>query len=272
MDKKARVISVAIRKGGAGKTTTSTNLAAALMRLNQRVLLVDADSQGNASKGLGINREASKWTLLEILEGKVEDPRAAIVTKEWTDHAPGLTLDVIPSHDELDAAGLDMAVKTALAQMGMSRRPSGNVHSIRALVQKLGDSYDYIIIDTAPDEGLITLAALAATNDVVIPYEAGAYNLDGLINAFKTIRKVQVESNPELTIHGILLTKTDSTMFTKQVAEDLIPYADHIYPFRIPRRTWYNWTNEFGQPGVLSRPTEDGSQSYMKLAEMLVNE
>jgi chromosome partitioning protein len=267
----ARKIAVSIRKGGSGKTTTAVNLGAALMLKGKRVLILDLDSQGNATRALGIDRDAVRLTVRDVLAGQVVNLRDAVVTKAW-EGAHEQTLDVLPSHEELGNTEMGMVVQSALSQVGMGDAPPDTMQSVANLLAALEASYDFIIMDTAPNPGILTLAAMSAANDVVIPYELGAFNDDGLIHAFKTIRKVQENSNPNLKIHGILLTMTDNTTFTKDEAESLAAYKDHIYPFRVPRRTFYNHANKHGVPAVVARPADEATLPYMQLAELFINE
>ncbi|GAA0295408.1 ParA family protein [Streptomyces turgidiscabies] len=267
----ARKIVVAIRKGGSGKTTTAVNLAGALMLLGKRVLLVDLDSQGNATRAMGVSRDEIILTVRDILAAKATNLKDAVVTRAWSEYAQGRSLDVLPSHEKLGNTEMGMAVQTALAQLGMGDEPVDTMQSIANLLRFYETSYDYIIIDTAPNPGPLTLAALSAGDDMLIPYEMGAFNDDGLIHAFKTARDVQLKSNPNLTIHGILFTMTDNTLFSKESMDDMKQYEGHIYPFRVPRRTLYNWANNNGVPAIVARPSDDATRPYMQLAEAFIN-
>ncbi|MCM2417670.1 AAA family ATPase [Streptomyces sp. RKAG293] len=262
---------MAIRKGGSGKTTTAVNLAGALMLLGKRVLLVDLDSQGNATRAMGVDREAITLTVRDILAGRAINVKDAVVSKAWNQYAQDQSLDVLPSHEKLGNTEMGMAVQTALAQLGMGDDPVDAMQSIAGLLKIFETSYDYIVIDTAPNPGPLTLAALSAGDDMLIPYELGAFNDDGLVHAFKTFREVQLNSNPNLTIHGILFTKTDNTLFSKEEVDSMDQYSGHIYPFRVPRRTLYNWANNNGVPAVVARPSDEATQPYMQLAETFIN-
>ncbi|MGW2851479.1 ParA family protein [Streptomyces sp. NPDC001215] len=272
MTEEARVLASAIRKGGAGKTTTIVNIAASLMLKGKRVLILDLDSQGNATAALGIERDATNATVREVLAGQVENLRDAIATKTWPEFAPGFSLDVMPSHEDLGNTELGMAVHKALAQLGVGEETTDTMQSVANLVKLLKPHYDYILLDTAPNAGPLTMGALSAADDVMIPYELGAFNDNGLTHAFKMIRKVQDNSNPDLRIHGILITKADNTTFSKEEAESLAIYKDHIYPFRVPRRTLYNQTNKNGLPAVVYAPADEATMPYMQLAEIIISE
>lgn len=271
----ARKVAITIRKGGSGKTTTAVNLAAALMLKKQRVLVVDLDSQGNATKALRVSDATSSLpTARDLLSGRITDHSKVIRIAMWPDNAgPELKIDVIPSHPALSTHELSMAVNRTLGQMGMGESDQADpMQSVVAMLSPIEDNYDFIILDTAPNEGPLTLAALAAADGAIIPYETGAFNDDGLEHALRQIQKVRESFNPRLVVYGILPTKTENTVFSQSELDGpLKAYKEHVFPFNVPKRTWYNWANRDGVPLVITQASDPSTLPYFQLAEVLIN-
>ncbi|HHC78992.1 MAG TPA: ParA family protein, partial [Flavobacteriia bacterium] len=188
-----KIIAIANQKGGVGKTTTTINLAAALGVLEQKILLIDADPQANATSGLGIDVEqvANGTYQLLLHSAKVEDT----IIKTTSPN-----VDIIPAHIDLVAIELELVDK--------ERRE----YKLKEAIDAIKDSYDYIVIDCAPSLGLITLNALTAADAVIIPIQCEYYALEGLGKLLNTIKSVQKIHNAELDIEGLLLTMYDSRL------------------------------------------------------------
>jgi chromosome partitioning protein len=168
---------------------------------------------------------------------------------------------------------MGMAVQRSLGQMGMGGEPADPMQKLSEILSAIEDSYDFIILDTAPNEGFLALAALTSADGVIIPYETGAFNDNGLDRALQLIGRVQQKSNPRLVIHGILPTKTENTVFSQNEFDGpLKAYKDHVFPFNVPRRTWYHWANRDGTPLVVMQPSDPATKAYFQLAEVLLND
>jgi chromosome partitioning protein len=266
-------IAITNRKGGVGKTTTALNLAGALAMKRQQTLLVDLDRQGNATRGAGIKLSPKQQTVNDLFAGRATDPRSVIVTATWPDYSP-FTLDVLPAHPDLSLTEMGMAVQRA---MGAFQHDQGDaadpMMSVKAVLEPLDAVYKFIVIDTAPSEGFLNLATLAATDVIVVPYETGAFSDEGLHQALTTVQRVQQTTNPRLRLHGILPTMTENTVFTRSEFQgSLKDYQEHVYPFSVPRRTLFHWSNRQGVPLSVMQASDPATRPYYQLAEMLINE
>ena len=213
-----KIIAVVNQKGGVGKTTTAVNLAAGVGIAGKKVLLVDADPQGNSTSGFGINKKEVKTTSYELLigTGKLEN---AIVKTEYKN------VDVVPSSMDLAAAEVDLIeIEHREAQLKMALAASR-------------DKYDYIFIDCPPSLGLITINALNACDTVLVPIQCEYFALEGLSQLMATVRQVKRLYNPTLEIEGIVLTMYDGRLnLTGQVVTEIKKYfADKLYKSVIPR-------------------------------------
>ena len=243
-----RIMAVANQKGGVGKTTTAVNLATAMCAVGKTVLLVDLDSQGNASTGLGIKRVDIRHSSYDVLFGEVAVEDAIMQTK-----VPNLS--IVPSSIHLSGAEIEL--------VDVERRE----YCLRdALRQPL--PFDYIIIDCAPSLSLLTLNALVATDTVVVPLQCEFYALEGLSHLVKTIERVRKAFNPTLDIHGVVLTMYDKrNNLSNMVADDVREFfGDKVYKTVIPRNVRVSEAPSFGLPAIVYDMRCPGATAYIHLA------
>ncbi len=251
----SKIIAIANQKGGVGKTTTAINLGACLAVAERSTLIVDADPQGNATSGIGVQRDELSSSIYDaLMEGK---PADEIIVPGV--HFP--LLDVLPSHRDLLGA-----------EVVMAHRPQRET-LLRAALGDVRNKYDYIIIDAPPSLGLLTLNALAAADSVLIPIQCEYYALEGLSQLLNTVRLVQRSLNPGLKIEGVLLTMFDERLnLSKQVAAEAREYFGHsVFQTAIPRNIRLAEAPSFGVPIVVYAVLSTGSASYLALAQELMS-
>ncbi len=255
-DDESKVTAIVNQKGGVGKSTTAVNLGAALSRENKSVLLIDIDPQGNATSGLGLEKSELENSIYELLLQEVEFSRVVVeLDKE--------ELSLIPSN--IDLAG---------AQIELVSRISREKRLSQALEGEIS-VYDYVLIDCPPSLGLLTLNALSAADNIIIPIQCEYYALEGLGQLLDTIDLVQNNLNPSLTIKGVLLTMFDArTNLSSQVSEEVEEYfASKIYDTVIPRNVRLSEAPSFGETIFSYAPSSRGAKAYQELAqEVLANE
>lgn len=255
-DTQAHIIAVANQKGGVGKTTTAINLAAGLVELGAKVLLIDIDPQGNASTGLGISAESRHATTYDIL---IEDrPVTEVIQPTGIEN-----LLICPANSDLASADIDLVA---------------NEKRIYLLHDALRDvalevlAFDFILIDCPPSLSLLTVNALVAAHAVLVPLQAEFYALEGLSQLMLTVRKIRTLANPGLRIEGVLMTMADSrNRLSQQVESDArATLGDLVFKTVIPRNVRLSEAPSFALPVMQYDPTSKGTEAYRALsAEIL---
>ncbi len=247
-----KVVSVANQKGGVGKTTTAVNLSTILAKKGKKVLLIDADPQGNATSGLGIDKDV-KFSVYDVLVDEVEIENTLIQTTIKN-------LDVCPSNINLAGAEVELVSM-------MSRE-----HRLEEKIKIQKDNYDYIIIDCPPSLGLITLNAFTASDSVLIPVQCEYYALEGLGQLINTINLVKKHLNKELAIEGALLTMFDiRTNLSNQVVKEVNKYFENkVYKTVIPRNVKLSEAPSYGMPISVYDAKSKGAKSYDKFVKEFI--
>jgi chromosome partitioning protein len=249
----ARVISIANQKGGVGKTTTAVNLAASLAIAERKTLLVDADPQGNATSGVGIQKGSIRFSLYDaMVDGRpVAD---AIVHHDALPH-----LDVLPATQDLVGAELELVNR------------EGRERALRTTLDPIRPAYDVVIIDCPPSLGLITLNVLTASDGVLIPIQCEYYALEGLTQLIATVNLVRDHLNPDLDVKGVVLTMFDPrTNLASQVSAEVRSHlGSAVYETVIPRNVRLSEAPSYGLPIALYSPESKGAEAYRALAAEL---
>jgi len=255
MNTRPKIITVANQKGGVGKTTTAINLATALAAIGEKVLIIDIDPQGNASTGLGIDREARKLSSYDVLVGNTGIEATAMPTA-----VPGLA--IIPS--TMDLLGVELEISHQPDRVLKLR------HALRDMPRVNG--YTYVLIDCPPSLNLLTLNAMAAADSVLVPLQCEFFALEGLSQLLETVEQIKTAINPNLAIQGIVLTMFDRrNNLALQVVEDVRAFmGDAVYETVIPRNVRVSEAPSYGKPAILYDLKCSGSQAYLQLASEVI--
>ena len=244
-----KIVAVANQKGGVGKTTTAVNLAASLGVLEQKILLIDADPQANATSGLGIDPDSITAGTYQVIEHEMKPSEVVLKTK-----TPNV--DLIASHLDLVAVEIELVDKDRREYM------------LKTALEEIQNNYDYIIIDCAPSLGLITINALTAANSVIVPIQCEYYALEGLGKLINTIRSVQNLHNPDLDIEGLLLTMYDSRLrLSNQVVDEVKSHFNNmVFETIIQRNIRLSEAPSFGETIIMYDAASNGAINYLNLA------
>ena len=244
-----RVIAIANQKGGVGKTTTAINLATALAAVKKKVLIFDLDPQGNASTGLGIDRQARVVNSYHVLIGEASIEEATHKTS-----IPGL--NIVPSGIDLSGAEIEL--------VGVDNRE----YCLRQSLAAAGGDYDYVLIDCPPALGLLTINAMVAAQAVLVPLQCEFFALEGISHLVKTVERVNQVFNPRLEIQGIVLTMFDRRNNLSGMVEDDVRafFGDKVYKTVIPRNVRVSEAPSHGRPVLVYDMGCAGSQAYLHLA------
>ena len=244
-----KIISVVNQKGGVGKTTTAVNLAAGVGLAGKKVLIVDADPQGNTTSGYGVSKKDNTSTSYELLVGKTR-VESAIITTEFKN------VDIVPASMDLAAAEIDL-IET-------EHRES----QLKIALSPVREKYDYIFIDCPPSLGLITINALVASDTVLVPIQCEYFALEGLSQLMASVRQVKRLYNPTLELEGVLLTMFDGRLnLTQQVVGEVKKFfAKELFSTTIPRAVRLSEAPSYGMPIQYYDPRNKGAQAYDALS------
>lgn len=248
-----KVIAIVNQKGGVAKTTTTVNLATAFAAVNKKILVIDLDPQGNSSTGFGISQQQRKNTIYQVLTNLIKLKDAIISTD-----IPNL--EIITSNTNLSAAELDLT------------KLEDREYILMKLLEEIKILYDYIIIDCPPSLNLLTVNALVASDEVLIPMQCDFYSLEGLSHLLKTIEIVEKKLNPKIKIAGILFTMYDKrNRLTEQVEDDVRKcLGELVFKTVIPRNIKLSEAPSYGKPAIIYDYKCSGAVAYIELTKEIL--
>ena len=248
-----RIIAVANQKGGVGKTTTSINLAACLDEKGKKVLAVDMDPQGNLTSGLGVDKDSVEKSIYELIIGEVDIKE--VINKEVLEN-----LDIIPTSIDLSAAEIEL--------IGVDDKE----YILRNAIDQVKDQYDFVIIDCPPSLSMLTINAMTTADSVIVPIQCEYYALEGLSQLIHTVELVKDRLNSKLEIEGVVFTMYDArTNLSLQVVENVKDnLQQNIYKTIIPRNIRLAEAPSYGLPINKYDPKSTGAESYMRLADEVI--
>jgi chromosome partitioning protein len=253
-----RVLAIANQKGGVGKTTTAINLGTALAAIGETVLIVDLDPQGNASTGLGIERKARHTSTYDVLTGQAPMRDAVLATA-----VPRLHIAV----STLDLSGLEL-------EIGQQRDRAFHLRNALDTINENapGAPFTYVLVDCPPSLNLLTVNAMAAANAILVPLQCEFFALEGLSQLLKTVEQVKSTLNPDLSIHGIVLTMFDArNNLANQVVADVRQFMGRkVYDTVIPRNVRVSEAPSYGKPVLVYDLKCVGSEAYLRLATEII--
>ena len=250
----AKIFCIANQKGGVGKTTTTVNLAAGLARIDQRVLLVDLDPQGNATMGSGLDKRALVQTVYDVLLGSAS-------VREARQTMDPVGYDVLGANRELAGAEVEL--------VHLEHRD----RRLKAALAEVQDDYDFILIDCPPSLSLLTLNGLTCAHGVIVPMQCEYFALEGLSDLVNSIKQVHANLNRDLSIIGLLRVMFDPRItLQQQVSEQLqAHFGEKVFQTIIPRNVRLAEAPSYGLPGVVFDPNAKGSQAFIAFAQELVD-
>jgi len=254
-----RIFALANQKGGVGKTTTAINLGTALAAIGERVLIVDLDPQGNASTGLGIDRRNRSCSTYDVLVGEAALREAVVATAVPRLHIAPSTMDLSGLELELGTTpGRAFRLRDAIAALNNNVSPDAD--------------YTYVLVDCPPSLNLLTVNAMAASDSILVPLQCEFFALEGLSQLLQTVEQVRSNLNPNLSIHGIVLTMFDArNNLSNQVVADVRQFlGEKVYQTMIPRNVRISEAPSYGKPVLVYDLKCAGSEAYLRLATEVI--
>lgn len=253
--KETKILAIINQKGGVGKSTTAINASAALGQLGKKILLVDLDPQGNTTSGLGVEKGTIESCIYEVLL----DDDVTLADVVISDVVEGV--DIVPA--TINLAGAEVELVSEMARE----------HRLKDALAPAKGQYDYVIVDCPPSLGLLTINALVAADELLIPIQCEFYALEGLTKLIDSMKRVKSRLNPDLDIFGVLLTMYDGrTNLANQVADDVREYfGDKVFTTVIPRTVKLSEAPSFGLPITEYDPAGKGALAYTDLAKEMIN-